>query len=303
MTPREVLTVVEKRILQLAGHKFAVLDVARPASPAAAANLAKIISKLSPLVGNLIEFNVVELLNDSPELSNLGRWFRQDPGFPDAIFRGSVVPAPGLEIKAWFPLATEITARFKDSQLRFAADEIDVALIAWLPEYVIFGKPQILGACVVSALSVAQVRDRHYHQPPHYLVLEPGDTSDRTRNLQQSNTTGFRWQGTADELVQAKREVAAWQEPAYANSTDYQNRLRDLMARYAYRPETNYAKLDRIGHPQIETFKQQVLETTLHGLRVREWASLLATTDKNQLAITLQTQLKIDDVDANRLVE
>ena len=39
------------------------------------------------------------------------------PGFPDTIFIGpNVTPSPGFEIKAWFPLATEITARFKDSQ-------------------------------------------------------------------------------------------------------------------------------------------------------------------------------------------
>lgn len=101
----------------LAGHQFDLLTVAKPVSPDAAVNLAKVISKLSPLLGNLIEFNTCEYLSDKPEFKPLGKWRRQDPGFPDAIFEGSIRPAPGFEIKAWFPLATEITARFKDSQI------------------------------------------------------------------------------------------------------------------------------------------------------------------------------------------
>ena len=62
----------------------------------------------------------MEFLNDQPEYQELGEWQRQDPGFPDMIFVGpTVTPSPGFEIKAWFPLATEITARFKDSQNHF----------------------------------------------------------------------------------------------------------------------------------------------------------------------------------------
>ena len=48
--------------------------------------------------------------------NGIGEWIRQDPGFPDALFKSSIIqPNPGIEIKAWFPFATEITARFKDS--------------------------------------------------------------------------------------------------------------------------------------------------------------------------------------------
>jgi hypothetical protein len=71
--------------------------------------LGKVISKLSPLLGNLIEFNTVEFLNKQKAFSPFGKWKRQDPGFPDTIFSGSIQPTPGLEIKAWFPLATEIS--------------------------------------------------------------------------------------------------------------------------------------------------------------------------------------------------
>jgi hypothetical protein len=122
-------------------------------------NLSKVISKLSPLLGNLIEFNIVEFLNDQEEFKNSGEWKRQNPGFPDAIFEGSVIPTPGFEIKAWFPLATEITARFKDSQNHFSEDQTYVCMLAWLPEKIIFGKPRIIDVCVISGKSVAESRD------------------------------------------------------------------------------------------------------------------------------------------------
>ena len=125
-----------------------MLKVTKPVSPAAAINLAKIISKLSPLVGNLIEFNTCEYLNELPEFDGWGRWQRQDPGFPDTVFLGRVAPTPGFEIKAWFPLATEITARFKDSQNHFADNNTYVAMLAWLPEFLIFGKPHIVDIVV-----------------------------------------------------------------------------------------------------------------------------------------------------------
>jgi hypothetical protein len=84
-----------------------------------------------------------------------------------------VHPVPGFEIKTWFPLATEITGRFKDSQNRFVDNNVNVCLPAWLPEHLIYGKPRILDVVVVSAASVAKARDSHYHDPPGYLVVEP----------------------------------------------------------------------------------------------------------------------------------
>ena len=112
MNTQDVINLACQHLEGLVGHEFNVLDVCKPVSPNAAVNLSKIISKLSPLVGNLIEFNTCEYLNDQPEFTGLGQWKRQDPGFPDTIFDGQVKPTPGFEIKAWFPLATEITARF-----------------------------------------------------------------------------------------------------------------------------------------------------------------------------------------------
>src|SRR5690606_30983001 len=116
----------------------------------------------------------------------------------------------GFEIKAWFPLATEITARFKDSQNHFTQDQTYVAMLAWLPEFLIFGKPKIIDIVVVSGGSVAKARDDHYHNPPDYLVIEPEDTASRTSNLQQTNTNGFKFQGTPAQFAEAQKLVHSW---------------------------------------------------------------------------------------------
>ena len=191
MTHTDILAKAQEALTDLDNHLIDVVDIKKPTSISYAKQLAKVISKLSPLLGNMIEFSTVDLLNEH-DWNNYGEWIRQDPGFPDALFKSDIImPNPGIEIKAWFPFATEITARFKDSVTMFSQDNIDVALIAWLPEHVIWGKPQIIDVLVVSGRSVAEARDRHYHRPPDYLVFEPEDTKERTANLQQTNTNGY----------------------------------------------------------------------------------------------------------------
>lgn len=282
-----VIQTASAHLKDLNGHVFDVLEVSKPISPAAAVNLSKVVSKLSPLLGNLIEFNTVEFLNKQKDFNGIGKWRRQDPGFPDTVFDG-VVPAPGFEIKAWFPLATEITARFKDSQNHFTQDNTHVCMLAWLPEHIIYGKPYILDVVVVSGKSVAKARDDHYHNPPDYVVLEPEDTSTRTRNLQQTNTLGFRIQDTDPAtLAEANRIIASWGPNGrkYSPSADYQLKLQDLVNRVRYRLDTNYAKMDRIVHPGLEAFKTRVLNTQVHGLTVSQWDRLFRSADRARAAL------------------
>jgi hypothetical protein len=260
-----------------------------------ALSLVKIVSKLSPLVGNLIEFNVVDLLNEKPEFRRIGKWARQDPGFPDTIFDGAIKPQPGLEIKAWFPLATEITARFRDSQNHFKPDHIHVAVLAWLPEKLIYGRPTLIDCCVVSARTVAQARDNHYHDPPQYLVVEPEDTSGRTRNLQQTNTNGYRWQGTADQLRKAVQLVQnmGLMRGRYSPDRMYQDKVRQLMSQYPYRLDTNYAKIDRIEHEEIEAFKYRVLSREYMGMSLADWADIFGSEDESKIQRALADHLGI----------
>lgn len=299
----EVLSVAAQHLQRLPGHIFDVVDVSKPVSADAATNLAKVISKLSPLVGNMIEFNTCEFLNSQPEFQGQGVWRRQDPGFPDTVFDSEISPRPGFEIKAWFPLATEITARFKDSQNHFLEGQTNVAMLAWLPEFVIFGRPKIVDIVVVSGMSVAKARDEHYHNPPDYLVLEPENTAARTQNLQQTNTNGYKWQ--SDERVDVEKslrnsaitEVASWgpRGREYSPGPEYQLQLRELIGKYRYRLDTNFAKMDRIVHPEIEAFKRRVLESEFGGMRVSEWARLLTTGNGELVEKTLVEKFGLGD--------
>ena len=99
-TYKRILEEGEEHLSSLDNHIFDVLDVKQPASAQAVINLSTTISKLSPLVGNLIEFAICDFLNNQSNHKHLGSWYRQDPGFPDTIFLGDVLPNPGFEIKA-----------------------------------------------------------------------------------------------------------------------------------------------------------------------------------------------------------
>lgn len=306
MTSAEILASASAHLAGLSGHVFDVLTVSKPISPDAAVNLSKVVSKLSPLLGNLIEFNTVEFLNDQPEFEALGKWQRQDPGFPDTIFVGPTVrPTPGFEIKAWFPLATEITARFKDSQNHFMEEQTNVCMLAWLPDQLIFGKPKIIDVCIVSGSSVAAARDNHYHNPPDYLVLEPEDTTARTRNLQQTNTNGYKFQGTPAQFEEAKKLVAAWGADGrkYLPKPEYQAMVRQLINRFSYRLDTNFAKMDRIEHAGIEEFKRRVLGTTLHGLTIAQWSRLLFLGTDDAIRRALEERFEIREEDIGEILE
>lgn len=305
LTTKQAIDLATEHLNELSGHIFDLLTVSKPVTPDAAVNLSKVVSKLSPLLGNLIEFNTVEFLNDKEDFHGVGEWRRQDPGFPDTVFDG-ITPTPGFEIKAWFPLATEITARFKDSQNHFLDDNTYVCMIAWLPEHIIYGKPYILDVVVVSGASVAKARDDHYHNPPSYLVMEPENTTARTRNLQQTNTNGYKLQ-EADEaaLAEAARLIATWGPDGrqYQPTADYQARLRELMGVLPYRLDTNYAKMDRIVHAELEAFKTRVMNTQVHGMTVREWERLFRCNDDARIKRVLEKRLDIREGDPDQLLE
>jgi len=290
---KDILDTAKEELTNLDEHLIDVLDISRPPSLEYAKNLAKVISKLSPLLGNMIEFSTVDLLNQHDWGDN-GTWIRQDPGFPDALFKSdSILPNPGIEIKAWFPFATEITARFKDSVTIFSQNNIDVALIAWLPEHVIWGKPKIIDVLVVSGKSVAEARDSHYHRPPDYIVFEPEDTSERTSNLQQTNTNGYKLQTDKCDAGQAAILVESWgpSGKVYSPAAAYQRKLHDLLGQFVYRLDTNYAKIDRIEHAGIESFKQQVLNKEFQGKTIKQWSDILSSNDDAKLEAALRTIL------------
>lgn len=296
MNTKTAIKIATNCLARLRGQVLDLLTISQPVSLGVAVNLIKVVSKLSPALGNMIEFNLVDFLNQQEEFHGLGRWKRQDPGFPDVVFEGKITPAPGFEVKAWYPFATEITARFKDSQKHFLQDQTYVVFLAWLPEHLIHGKPAVQDLCIVSAASIAKARDDHYHNPPSYVVVEPRDTSERTRNLQQTNTNGYKWQGTPEEFKQAERLVKSWgpNGRAYSISPECQRHVQELISRYpSYRLDTNFAKSDRVVHPGIEEFKARVLASNVHGMTVQQWSRLLASDDDAQIEAALRNHISI----------
>ena len=297
-------TVIEKargHLSGMAGQRFDQVELSKPKSQFEALNLLKITSKLSPIIGNLFEIDAVETLTAASDFDETeGAWVRQDPGFPDVLFQTGEDVEAGFEVKAWYPFSTEITGRFKDSQSRFSADQTHVVIFAWLPEHLLYGRPKIIDMVVVSARSVAEARDRHYHNPPDYLVIEPGDTAQRTRNLRQTNTSGHKWQASknakeeAGKLTAAREVIAAWGEGGgvYRPDRDYQDQVRQLRTRFDYRLDTNYGKMDRVVHAGIEDFKGRVMSTAVEGRTVADWLRLFRR-GKNTLADVLRDQFRI----------
>ena len=198
---------------------------------------------------------------------------------------------PGIEVKTWFPLATEITARFRESQIHLQTNHIKILLVCWILEYVIAGKPKIIDIWIGDALDIAKFRDAHYHNPPEYVVMEPEDTRSRTRNLQQTNCHGYRFQGTKQQLTDALTLVNSWGENAkeYSPNRDYQMRLRKLTGSFPYRLDTNFAKMDRIVSPSLEKFKANMLQTRYDGRTIQQWNKAIKSGDITVLQKLIDT--------------
>ncbi len=266
MDNQEALEVATEAVLRLKGHILDILTIKKPRDLQAAISLSKVISKLSPIVGNTLESTIVQYLNTTHTWPEGCTWIRQDPDFPDTLLSGMPMPQPGMEIKAWFPLATEITARCYNSQAFLQDYNTKVVVICWLPEFVIAGQPKVVDVFVCNAIDFAKARDVHYHNPPDYIVMEPEDTSLRTRNLQQKNCNGLRFQEGGLKLLEARAIVNSWGPygKIYRTDPEYQALLRELTARFSYRLDTNFAKIDRIVLPSLEAFKRNVLKNYVY---------------------------------------
>jgi len=134
-------------------------------------------------------------------------------------------------------------------------------------------------------------------------VLEPEDTTARTRNLQQTNTNGYKFQGTPAQFKEAQQIVARWGAggSAYQPTPDCQLRLRQLIGKFKYRLDTNYAKMDRIVHTELEALKTKVMGTKVNGMTVRDWCRVLANENDNVIREAFQKHLDIKEADAEKL--
>lgn len=239
--------------------------------------LGLVVSKLSPIIGNLLEHKIIGLIGRGSKHGLI--WQRQDPDFPDIVLidRKGKSTRTGYEVKAWYALSTELTGRFRESRNLLNNRNVRVVIVAWIMSHIVYGSPLILDVLSVDAASIAARRDEHYHKPPLYLTVEPQDTSLRTRNLQQTNVNGYRMQEN-DPLRLAEAQKLVDGHPgriANPHTQEAQALNMELMNRFTYRLDTNFAKVDRIDHPDIERFKVSVLGSVEQGRRVTQWAGIL----------------------------
>ncbi|MGB3694358.1 MAG: hypothetical protein WA865_23060 [Spirulinaceae cyanobacterium] len=67
--------------------------------------------------------------------------------------------------------------------------------------------------------------------------------------------------------------------------------------------DTNFAKLDRIRHPEIENFKKRVYEIDFSGMKVSQWNKLLASRKNELIKSTLRKHLGIKEESVDKLLD
>lgn len=253
--------------------------------------LGLVVSKLSPIIGNLLEKKITQILTESAAKGF--HWLRQDPGFPDAVLinESGEQTGFGYEVKAWYALSTELTGRFRESRNLLSGKHVKVVIVAWTMSHIVYGTPKILGILSVDADAVASSRDSHYFKPPQYLTVEPGNTTNRTKNLQQSNVNGYRLQVDDPTLIAKAKKLVADKKGAslIPHSREAQLLANELMSRYQYRLDTNFAKVDRIDNSEIENFKSAILGQSERGRTIKEWSKLLKDLNEDEGSQKFQT--------------
>ena len=92
----------------------------------------------------------------------------------------------------------------------------------------------------------------------------------------------------------ATKIVNSWgaEGKIYQPVPDYGRRLRELTSKFPYRLDTNYAKIDRIAHVEIEKFKNRVMSTSFEQATVGEWSQLLASGNRTAIEKILKLHLR-----------
>lgn len=274
----------------LVGTRMDTLTLAR-LEPRYSRFLGQKVSTLSPLIASLVEIAIVEEVNKGAKGY---QWIRQEPAFPDAAMLdgNGESTGSGLEVKAWHVLSTEITGRFKESRARLVSKDVRLTVVAWMLDHVVWGTPALLGVFSCPAIEIAEARDYHYYKPPTYLIVEPGDTADRTVNLQQSLVEGYRLQESNHDMIESAEALARASGEAANDpyTTEAESLVALLMSRYSYRLETNFAKIDRVGHQGLGQWKAQTMSLVVQGRSVEEWVrvfrDLTSSNDSRSTAAT-----------------
>lgn len=250
----------------------------------------KNMSKLSSLMSVQIETRALKRVNAlyGDQLPDNAGWVINEriggEKYPDLAFADfDFQPSsdwvwPGVEIKAWCPFATEMSGRMMKGQSIMQKYPDQLLLVAWLPEHLLYGKPQVIGTWVGDGLEMAKSRDEYWHDPPRSLILEPDFSPDREAHKQHTNVDRYLWDDSDAKLDEA-REMARDLDllgTAYSYEDDYQRRVRQLYSTFTYKKGTNFRKLNRLHHDPLDTFPERIRQNTMiEGKTLAEWNTLL----------------------------
>lgn len=251
--------------------------------PGEAPYLSTLLPRLAPLIGNMLERRVADILNK--DVRHGFRWVTQEQEIPDTCLMspGNISTESGFEVKAWHALSTKITSRFRVSTQQLKGRSIRLLIISWMMSKVLYGVPTILDVLSVDAYSVARLRDLQYHQPPEYLVVEGEEPPHEPGKLYRSQLNGYRIlerdPKTLEDAVALVASHPNCKSPLETEGARSLNKL--LLERYEYRLDNKFGKIDLARHAEIETFKESVSRMEPYGHPIKEWPNILRGLQSN----------------------
>lgn len=69
------------------------------------------------------------------------------------------------------------------------------------------------------------------------------------------------------------------------------------------RLDTNFAKMDRIVHPEIESFKERVYKTECFGVEIYQWKKLLSSRRDESMKSALIRYLGITEEKIDKILD
>lgn len=105
--------------------------------------------------------------------------------------------------------------------------------------------------------------------------------------------------------MEAEEIVKSWGNDGrvYKPTPEYQKLLRELIAHFKYRLDTNFAKMDRIVHPEIESFKERIYKTECSGMEIYQWQKLLASRRDESMKSALRRYLGITEENIDKILD
>lgn len=214
----------------------------------------KDISKAAPLVSGVVEDRIPALLNRVrattwDEHGTLHAYeFRKSPiGFPDILLVKRADPAEivfEIEAKSWYILSGDaLTARFLTAPAVIGVGTL-VVIVAWMLNGVVSGSPILYRIHVDDAARLAAVRDNAWtgiDPPGSHRVVQPNNAPGTPLNLRQT-------QVRAEQL--------------------------DAQGNWVAESE-NFGKLERLHDPDIQAFRDAVLDDPVAFKPLRAWRAFV----------------------------